>query len=93
MVTPMNRSEIVHTPSRRSDEIPGRLAYSVPEVAVLLGGVTERYIWKLIDNGRGPLLSFLLGKRRVVYHEDLDAFIRQLRDDELRARAAVAEAA
>lgn len=89
----MNRSEIVQTPARRSDEIPGRLAYSVPEVAVLLGGVTERYVWKLIDNGNGPLRSFVLGKRRVVYHEDLDAFIRELRDDELRARTAAADAA
>ncbi|MET9303228.1 hypothetical protein ABZX66_28295 [Micromonospora aurantiaca] len=59
-------------------------------MAVLLGGVTERYVWKLIDNGNGPLRSFVLGKRRVVYYEDLDAFIRQLRDDELRAREAAA---
>lgn len=86
----MNRSEIVQTPSRRSEEIPGRLAYSVPEVAVLLGGVTERYVWKLLDNGNGPLRSFVLGKRRVVYHEDLDAFIRELREDELKARTAAA---
>ncbi|MBM7083632.1 DNA-binding protein [Micromonospora humidisoli] len=89
----MNRSERVQTPARRSDEIPGRLAYSVPEVAVLLGGVTERYVWKLIDGGTGPLRSFLLGKRRVVYYEDLDTFVRELREDEQRARSAAADAA
>lgn len=87
----MNRSEIVQTPARRSDTIPGRLAYPVPEVAVLLGGVTERYVWKLLSSGELP--GFLLGGRRVVFHEDLDAMLRKLRDDELKARAMAAESA
>lgn len=87
----MNRSEIVQTPSRRSDEVPGRLAYTVPEVAVLLGGVTERFVWKLLASGELP--GFMLGGRRVVFHEDLDAMLRKLRDDELKARAMAADAA
>lgn len=86
----MNRSEIVQTPARRSDDIPGRLAYTVPEVAVLLGGVTERFVWKLLASGQ--LLGFDLGRRKVVYHEDLDGFLRKLRDDELKARAMAVEA-
>lgn len=87
----MNRSEIVQTPARRSDEIPGRLAYTVPEVAVLLGGVSERFVWKLLASGQ--LVGFDLGRRKVIYHEDLDAMLRKLRDDELKARAMAAEAA
>lgn len=71
--------------------VPARLVHDVPEVAVLLGGVTERYIWKLIATGELP--SFLLGKRRVVAREDLDDFVRKLRADELKARAMAAEAA
>ncbi|MFG3709513.1 helix-turn-helix domain-containing protein [Micromonospora sp. NPDC047730] len=87
----MNRSEIVQTPARRSDKIPGRLAYTVPEVAVLLGGVSERFVWKLLASGE--LVGFDLGRRKVVYHEDLDDMLRKLRADELKARAMAAEAA
>ena len=89
MVTPMNRSEITETPLDGSP-VPARLVHDVPEIAVLLGGVTERYVWKLIATGELP--SFLLGKRRVAAREDLDAFIRKLREDELKARAAASAA-
>jgi excisionase family DNA binding protein len=68
--------------------IPQRDAYQVPEVAVLLGGVGERYVWKLI--GTGELASFKTGRLRMVARKDLDAFIDKLREDELQAREAAA---
>ncbi|MCW6005548.1 helix-turn-helix domain-containing protein [Micromonospora sp. CPCC 205371] len=89
----MQRSEIQPAPTGRSEiaggaDVPQRLAHDVPETAVLLGGVTERYVWKLISSGELP--SFLLGKRRMVYRQDIEELIRQLRADELTARAAAA---
>lgn len=81
----MHRSEIADPPTDRS-EIPTRLVYTVPEVAVLLGGVTERYVWKLIS--AGELNALKIGKRRVVERQALDTFIAKLREDELLARAA-----
>ena len=66
--------------------IPHRDAYPVPEVAVLLGNVSERYVWQLI--GTGALMSFKSGRLRLVARKDLDAYIDALREDELRARAA-----
>lgn len=68
--------------------IPNRDAYPVPEVAVLLGGVGERFVWKLIATGE--LRSFKSGRLRLVARRDLDAFIDRLREDELQARAAAA---
>jgi uncharacterized membrane protein YgcG len=69
-------------------EIPNRLVHPVPEVAVLLGGVTERYVWTLISTG--ALQSMTLGRRRVVAREDIDAFLLHLREQEQVARAAAA---
>lgn len=66
--------------------IPARLVYPVPEIAVLLGGVTERYVWHLIASGE--LKSFTLGRRRVVYRDDIDAFLRRLAEQAQVARAA-----
>lgn len=63
-----------------------RRAYAVPEVAELLGGVTERFVWHLIEDGSLP--SIKIGRRRLVPAEDLDAYIKGLRDDAQRAREA-----
>jgi len=84
----MHMSEIANTHTDVS-AVPTRLVHPVPEIARLLGGVTERYVWKLLASGELP--SFLLGKRRVVAREDIDAYIARLREDELKARAAAVE--
>jgi excisionase family DNA binding protein len=80
----MHRSSTPHAPTGES--VPDRAAYEVPEVAVLLGGVTTRYVWTLISTGELPSLK--LGRRRMVAREDIDQFIRKLREDDQRARAA-----
>lgn len=82
----MHRSDATPTPPDGS--IPERVAYEVPEVARLLGGVTVRYVWTLISTGE--LQSFKLGRRRMVAKTDIDAFIAKLREDDQRARAAAA---
>jgi excisionase family DNA binding protein len=74
-----------------SGGVPSRRAYDVPEVAVLLAGVSERYVWSLI--ARKELGSIKIGARRVVPAEDLEAFIERLRADEAQARAGVVPAA
>jgi excisionase family DNA binding protein len=69
--------------------VPRRDAYQPAEVAELLGGVSERYVWKLISTGE--LRSFKSGARiRLVAKEDLKAYIDALREDELKAREAAA---
>lgn len=83
-VTPMLGSADKNSDTLGS--IPQRDAYPVPEVAVLLGGVGERYVWKLI--GTGELRSFKSGRLRLVARADLMAYIDELRQDELRAREA-----
>lgn len=84
MFTPMQRSEITGTPTDGS--IPRREAYPVPEIAVLLGDVSVRYVWKIVDTGELP--SFKSGGRRLVAAADLKAYIEGLRDDDQRAREA-----
>lgn len=88
-VAPMNGTE--HTGSPAEGGVPDRKAYSVPEVAQLLGGVTERYVWMLLS--RDELKSVKIGGRRMVPASDLDAFIDGLRQDEQRARESAASAA
>lgn len=66
--------------------IPHREAYPIPEVAVLLGGASERWVWALVE--RGELPSFKAGGRRLVRRTDLLAYIKGLRDDDQRAREA-----
>lgn len=70
--------------------IPQRDAYQPPEIAILLGGVSVRFVWKLI--GTGELPSFKLGRIRLVARRDLEAFIESLRADEQRARDTAASA-
>jgi excisionase family DNA binding protein len=79
-----------HSDSAADGTIPRRAAYPVPEVAVLLGGVTERYVWTLLS--RNELTSVKVGGRRLVPADDLDAFIEKLREQERQARAAASAA-
>jgi excisionase family DNA binding protein len=65
--------------------VPQRRAYEVPEVARLLAGVSERYVWQLIATG--ALGSMKMGRRRVVPEEDLDAYVERLREEERQLRA------
>ncbi len=80
----MQRSEGATAPINGS--VTQRAAYQVPEVAVLLGGVTERYVWRLISTGE--LKSFKVGRLRMVSREQIDQFIAGLEEDERKARAA-----
>lgn len=86
IVAPMNGTERGTAPTHGS--IPQRRAYNVPEVAVLLGGVTERYVWTLLSTGE--LESVKIGARRLIPAEAIDAFIARLRADEKRVRAEAA---
>lgn len=83
-VAPMHRSAEHDAPADKS--VPLRAAYDVPEVAQLLGGVGERYIWQLLATGE--LESFKIGRRRLVAKEQIDAFIARLSEDNQRAREA-----
>lgn len=62
---------------------PFRLLYSVPEVAILLGGITERQVWKYIESKQ--LKSRKLGKRRLVHRDHLMAFAASDQDEESAA--------
>lgn len=81
----MQRSAELTAPIGES--VPHREAYPIPEVAVLLGGASERWVWALVE--RGELPSFKAGGRRLVRRADLLAYIDRLSADEQRARAAV----
>lgn len=54
---------------------------------MLLGGVSERYVWQLI--AEGELISFTMGRRRMVARKDLDDYIDRMREQTARVRAAV----
>ena len=82
----MNWTERRNSPT--GGGIPERRAYNVPEVAQLLGGVTERYVWTLLSTGE--LESVKIGARRLVPTEALDAFLNRLRAEELKVREAAA---
>jgi excisionase family DNA binding protein len=75
------------TPSGGS--VPERIAHGVPEIAQLLGGVSERYVWTLIE--AGDLESFTVGRRRMVRRTAIDEFIDRLTEDERKVRAAARE--
>lgn len=62
----------------------------MPEVAVLLGGSSERWVWSLVD--RGDLPSFKIGGKRLVSRRALIAYLEQLAAQEQQARAAAAGA-
>lgn len=56
---------------------------------MLLGGVTERYVWHLV--AIGELESFTIGKRRMVRRTAIDEFIDRMVADERQVRAAAAQ--
>lgn len=56
---------------------PERLLYAIPQVAYLLGGVTERYVRTLIACGH--LRSVKLGRRRLVPGDALRDFLKGLK--------------
>lgn len=82
----MQRSAELLAPIERS--VPYREAYSVPEVATLLGGASERWVWGLVEQGELP--SFKLGGKRLVSRRNLTEFIERLCADEQQARDAAA---
>lgn len=63
-------------PENGDASVPFRLLYPVPEVAQLLGGITERQVWKYIESGE--LKSKKLGRRRVVHRDVVFAFAEEL---------------
>lgn len=63
------------------------MSYPVPEAAVLLG-IGERSTWTLVASGE--LVSFMSGGRRLVWREDIDAYIKARREEDQRARAEAA---
>ncbi|MFD6770636.1 helix-turn-helix domain-containing protein [Micromonospora chalcea] len=54
--------------------VPSRLLYPLPEVAALLGGITERQVARYIASGE--LKSRKLGRRRLVHRDDISDFIK-----------------
>jgi excisionase family DNA binding protein len=50
-----------------------RLAYTVPEVQVVLGGVSRPTVYKLLNDGTLP--STMVGPHRLVYRAGLEAFL------------------
>ena len=62
--------------SGSADSARTRILYPVPEVAAQLGGVTDRYVWSLIE--KGSLRTVKLGRRRLVPHDALAEFLASL---------------
>jgi excisionase family DNA binding protein len=62
-------------PENGDATVPSRLLYPLPEVAVLLGGITERQVHRYIASKQ--LKSRKLGRRRLVHRDDIKAFIEQ----------------
>lgn len=69
-------------------KIPQRLIYDLGDVATLLGGVTQRYVEQLVAEGVLP--SVKLGRRRMVEHDALLAFVAELREAHATASESVA---
>ncbi len=55
---------------------PARILYPVPEVAQLLGAITDRYVWKLVETG--ALRSVKIGRRRLIPHDALAEYLASL---------------
>ena len=60
-------------PENGDASVPFRLLYPVPEVAQLLGGITERQVWKYIE--RDELKAIKVGRRRLVHRDAINEFI------------------
>lgn len=61
----------------------GKIALSVLEVADALS-IGRTMAWKLVNDGMLP--SFRLGRRVLVYRDDVEAFVAQRRDQALHPR-------
>jgi excisionase family DNA binding protein len=62
-----------------SDPPAPQLAYSVPDAAAMIG-ISRRTCYELMTSGQ--LRSVKLGRRRLVRHSDLVAFVDALDDDQ-----------
>lgn len=60
-------------PENGDASVPSRLLYPIDEVAVLLGGITERQVARYIASKQ--LKSRKLGRRRLVHRDDIADFI------------------
>lgn len=78
----MHGTEAVDNATRDMPPLP-RYAYHPREVAEMTG-VSERYIWFLIE--RGDLIAVPLGRGRKVLDTDLRAFLERLRTEAVAAQ-------
>lgn len=73
-VVPVNGNPAIKNPeSGNGDQSRPRLMYPVKEVAFQLGGVSPRYVWSLIEDGK--LRTVKLGRRRLVPHDALAEYL------------------
>lgn len=65
-------------PEQRETDGPtsGRLLYSMPEAAQLLGGITERKLWSMV--AEGEIKSVKLGRRRMISATALAEYVHGL---------------
>ncbi len=56
--------------------LPERELYPVPEIAHLLGGITELKVWQLL--AAGEIGSVKIGSRRLVPRAELDKYLARL---------------
>jgi excisionase family DNA binding protein len=59
-----------------TNQKPTPLAYSIPDAADMLG-IGRSKLYKLLDEGSLPTVS--IGRRRLIAHADLVAFVDMLR--------------
>lgn len=81
MVVPMHGETDMNIPT---DGKPWRPLIPLEEAAYLLGGITEREIYKRIE--AGDLERVKLGRRSFVTRVSIDAFIERLREEAAQRR-------
>ena len=59
--------------------VPVRDLYPVWEVALLLGDISTRHVWKLIK--RGELSAVRIGTRRLVPRGAIDKYLEKLKEE------------
>ncbi|MER8845787.1 helix-turn-helix domain-containing protein [Mesorhizobium australicum] len=72
-MTQSDENNTVPKRTKRPDEKPGKLAYSVPGAAEALS-LSVDYVWKLVAMGELP--SVKIGKRRLIEADKLRAFLK-----------------
>lgn len=75
-VIPVNGNADTPEPPESGTADRPRYLYSVPDFAYLCGGITERYVYSLIDGGK--LRSVKLGRRRFIPHDAAKEFLAGL---------------